>query len=109
VIAPNLLQPPNFDELFALGIKGIQATGIVNWSCHYFRPRNGAEIDVVVEGPFGRMPIEIKFGSLIRHRRIQALKRFVCDNDLPLGIVVNNGDDVRPIADRIFQLPASCV
>jgi hypothetical protein len=64
---------------------------------------------MILEGPFGTLPIEIKFGSTIKQRQIQSLKGFVYKNNLPLGIVINNGDDVRLIADRIIQLPATCI
>lgn len=90
-------------------IKGIQATAAVNWNYYYFRTRNGAEIDLILEGPFGLLPIEIKFGNQTTQRRIQALKNFVYDRDLPLGLVINNSDDIQMIADRILQLPATCI
>ncbi len=90
-------------------IKGIQATEIVNWKYYYYRTRNGAEIDLIVEGPFGTLPVEIKLGSMIKQRQIQALKRFVYENNLPLGIVINNSDRVQLVADRILQLPATCI
>jgi len=69
----------------------------------------GAEIDMIIDGPFGTLPIEIKFGSLIKQRQIQTLKNFVHNNNLPVGIVINNSDDVRLVADRILQLPATCI
>lgn len=90
-------------------IKGIQATNLVNWDYHYFRTRNGAEIDLILSGSFGTLPIEIKFGSSIKQRQIQTIKKFVFDNDLPLGIVINNSDKVELIAERIIQLPAGCI
>jgi len=90
-------------------IKGIQATEIVNWNYYYFRTRNGAEIDMILEGPFGTLPIEIKFGSAVKQRQIQTLKTFVYKNNLPLGIVINNSDDVQLVADRIIQLPGTCI
>jgi len=90
-------------------IKGIQATGIVNWNFYYFRTRNGAEIDLILEGPFGTLPIEVKFGSMIQKRHLQTLKNFIDKNDLPLGIVINNGDDIQLVTDRILQLPATCI
>lgn len=90
-------------------IKGIQATEMANWNYHYFRTRNGAEIDLILEGPFGTLPIEIKFGSMIKQRQIQTLKNFVYKNNLPLGIVINNSDEVQLVADRILQLPATCI
>jgi predicted AAA+ superfamily ATPase len=90
-------------------IKGIQATEVVNWNYYYFRTKNGAEIDLILEGQFGTLPIEIKFGSMIKQRQIQTLKNFVYRNNLPLGIVINNSDDVQLVADRILQLPATCI
>jgi predicted AAA+ superfamily ATPase len=90
-------------------IKGIQATDTVNWNYYYFRTKNGAEIDLVLEGPFSTLPIEIKLGSGVKQKQIQTIKNFVYNNDLPLGIVINNSDSVEMIADRIIQIPATCV
>jgi predicted AAA+ superfamily ATPase len=110
----QLLNYPNAGAAFEAFIseeiiKGLQATEVVNWNYSYFRTRNGAEIDMILEGPFGTLPIEIKFGSIIKQRQIQAIKNFVYRNNLPLGIVVNNGDDVQLIADRILQVPATFI
>jgi predicted AAA+ superfamily ATPase len=110
----QLLNYPNVGAAFEAYIseeiiKGIQATEIVNWNHYYFRTRNGAEIDMILEGPFGTLPIEIKFGSMIKQRQIQTLKSFVYNNNLPLGIVINNSDDVQLVADRILQLPATYI
>jgi len=90
-------------------IKGIQATDTVNWNYYYFRTKNGAEIDLILRGPFGTLPIEIKLGSGTKQRQIQTLKNFVYNNDLPLGIVINNSDGVEMVADKIIQVPATCV
>jgi hypothetical protein len=64
---------------------------------------------MILEGPFGTLSIEIKFGSAIKQRQIQTLKNFVYKNNLPLGIVINNSDDVQLVADRIMQLPGTCI
>ena len=90
-------------------IKGIQALDVTNWNYYYFRTKNGAEIDLILEGPFGILPVEIKFGSMIKQRQLQSLKNFVCTNNLPLGVVVNNSEHVELIAERIIQLPAGCI
>jgi len=110
----QLLNYPNVGASFEAFIaeeiiKGVQATDAVNWKHYYFRTRNGAEIDMILEGSFGTLPIEIKFGSSIKQRQIQTLKNFVYNNNLPVGIVINNSDDVRLVADRIIQLPATCI
>ena len=90
-------------------IKGVQAADTVNWNSYYFRTRNGAEIDMILEGRFGILPVEIKFGSVIKQHRIQTIKNFVHQNNLPLGIVINNSDKVELVADRIIQLPANYI
>lgn len=41
-------------------IKGIEATEVYNGDYHYYRTRNGEEIDLVLSGEFGLLPIEIK-------------------------------------------------
>jgi predicted AAA+ superfamily ATPase len=110
----QLLNYPNVGAAFEAFIseeiiKGIQATEIVNWNYYYFRTRNGAEIDMILEGPFGILPIEIKFGSMIQPRQIQTLKNFVYTNNLPLAIVINNSDKIQLVTDRILQVPATCI
>jgi predicted AAA+ superfamily ATPase len=110
----QLLNYPNVGAAFEAFIseeiiKGIQATEMVNWNYYYFRTRNGAEIDMIIEGPFGTLPIEIKFGSMIQQRHIQTLKNFVHKNNFPLGIVINNSDNIQLVTDRILQLPATCI
>ena len=94
-----------FEEI----IKGLQSTMLTNWSYFYFRTKNGAEIDMILEGSFGILPVEVKFGSTVKLRQLKALKAFVYNNDLPLGIVINNSDDIRLLADRIIQLPVTFI
>ena len=86
-------------------IKGLEAVDVYNWEYHYYRTRNCAEVDLILAGDFGLLPIEIKYGIKTDTRKLAALKRFVKDRDLPLGIVVNNADAPELIADRIVQLP----
>jgi len=64
---------------------------------------------MILEGPFGILPIEIKLGSRIKQQQIQTIKNFVYKNDLPLGIVINNSDNVEMVSDRIIQVPANCI
>jgi uncharacterized protein len=110
----QLLNHPNvgagFEAFIAEEIiKGVQTLNISNWNYYYFRTKNGSEIDLILEGPFGILPVEIKLGSMIKQRQLQALKNFVHINNLPLGIVINNSDMAELVADKIIQLPASCV
>ncbi len=90
-------------------IKGIQATELARWDYYYFRTKNGAEVDLVLEGSFGVLPIEIKFGQQTDARQLLALQQFVRDNNLPFGIVVNNSTQVQRLAEQIIQIPAGCL
>ena len=110
----QLLNHPNvgagFEALITEEIiKGLQALSVTNWHYYYFRTKNGAEIDLILEGPFGTLPIEIKLGSQTKQRQLQAIKNFVQIHNLPLGIVINNSEKVELIADKIIQLPAGCI
>jgi uncharacterized protein len=111
---PQMLNHPNvgagFEAFIAEEIiKGVQSLNITNWNYYYFLTKNGSEIDLILEGPFGILPVEIKLGTLIRQRQLQAIKNFVQIHNLSLGIVINNSDTVELVADKIIQVPAGCV
>jgi len=90
-------------------IKGIQATEITRWDYYYFRTKNGAEVDLILEGSFGLLPIEIKFGHQTKLKQLTSLQQFVKLHELPLGIVVNNSNEVKMLTDKIIQIPAGCL
>ncbi len=110
----NWTIPPNVGSSFESFvseelIKGIQATGVTRFNYFYYRTRNGAEIDLVLESEFGILPIEIKYGSSIKRIQLRTLKKFVHDHELPLGILINNSDHVEQIADKIVQIPVTLI
>ena len=86
-------------------IKGVEATMATRWDYYYFRTRHGAEVDLVLEGGFGLLPIEIKFSSHTSARQIGSLKRFIEAHDAPFGIVINNAEEIRPLHERVIQIP----
>ena len=90
-------------------IRGVQASSALRFFPSYYRTRNGAEIDLILQGRFGVLPIEIKFSTSVRARQLITLKRFVAEYDLPLGLVVNNSDEIKQVADRIVQVPARAI
>lgn len=90
-------------------IKGIQATTVSRWEYYYYRTRNGAEIDLVLEGSFGLLPIEIKFGTQTNRKQLTSLQQFIKQHDLPFGVVINNSREVRLLSDNIIQIPAGCL
>ncbi len=61
-------------------IKGIKASNIANSNSYYFRTRGGAEVDLIITGPFGILPIEIKYGSTVKRSSLKSLTAFIKDN-----------------------------
>jgi predicted AAA+ superfamily ATPase len=90
-------------------IKGLQAAGVTRWDYYYFRTRNGAEVDLVLQGRFGLLPIEIKLGRQTGLKQLTGLQQFIARHALPFGILVNNSDRVRMLSDTIVQIPAGCL
>lgn len=86
-------------------LKGLQATMVTNWMPYYYRTRNGAEIDLLLDGPFGLLPIEIKYGTSVRLKQLTALSQFIEEHKLPLGIVINQSDSIEWITPQIVQIP----
>lgn len=86
-------------------VKGLEATDVTNWTVHYFRSRGGAEVDLILEGPFGVLPIEVKYGSSVTRRSLKSLTAFVKDNHLPMGMLINQGEQVEWVTPEIVQVP----
>lgn len=90
-------------------IKGLEAQMATGWDYFYYRTRNGAEIDLILNGDFGILPIEIKYGIKIEKKRLNSLRKFITDNNIPFGIVINNSDKVIMPEERIIQIPAALI
>lgn len=72
----------------------------------YFRSRAGMEIDLIVEGTFGTLPIEIKLGSTPQPQDIRWLSEFVSRQKLSYGLLINNAQSAGWLTENIYQLPA---
>lgn len=110
----QLLRSPRFGQNFESFIieeiiKGIQSKNCGRWDYYYYRTKNGIEIDLICEGRFGLLPIEIKSGTTTTAKDLKSLQYFVDSQNLPLGIVINNDTEVRMISDKIIQIPAAAI
>lgn len=85
-------------------LKGL-ATHCLNVDAYYYRTRAGAEIDLILEGPFGIIPIEIKYGVNTDIRKIEVLRDFINDNQLPFGILINQSKELTWLTPKIIQIP----
>jgi uncharacterized protein len=75
----------------------------------YYRTGGGAEVDLVLEGSFGRIAVEIKHTSTMGGRDLRGLRDFVVEYKARLGVVVNNDLAPRLYEDRIVGVPFTCL
>ena len=90
-------------------IKGLNASPVNRWDYYYYRTKNGVEVDLILEGKFGVLPIEIKSGSTTNFKMLKSLNYFIESQNLPLGIVINNDDKIKMLSEKIIQIPAKYI
>ncbi|MDD4973419.1 MAG: ATP-binding protein [Bacteriovorax sp.] len=116
----NIFTMDQLDKMPAIGryfetfiveevIRGVQATKAVNVQFYHLRTKAGGEIDLVLEGSFGLLPIEIKYGSSTSKSKLKFLQSFIDLHNLPFGIVINNSDRIELISENIIQIPAGAL
>lgn len=87
-------------------LRGFENAGLRMQPFHY-RTRGGAEIDLILEGEAGVLPVEIKLGSHTTTRALSALRDFVVAQDCPIGLVINNDEKPRQLDERLVAIPAA--
>lgn len=80
---------------------------MISCDAFYYRTANQAEIDLVLEGDFGLLPIEIKWGMKTGARQLTALRNFVKDHGAAIGLCINNAERVEWLAPHILQVPVT--
>jgi len=89
-------------------LRGLCAQGISHQPYHY-RTAAGAEVDLILEGEFGLLPIEIKYTQQISPQKIRGIKSFMRERNCRYGVVVHNGERVQRIDDRLIAIPLACL
>lgn len=79
---------------------------LIHADAFFYRTHNQSEIDLILEGKFGLVPIEIKSGSSTEASKLKVLENFIEEQQCPYGIVINNGDEVFKLSPKILQIPA---
>ncbi len=64
-----------------------------------------AELDLDIEGDFGRVAIEIKRTSFVNPRALRGLRDFVAEHSARLGLVTTNDQSPRIFADKLLGVP----
>ncbi len=86
-------------------IRGLQATMATQLEFSYYRTVDKSEVDLVIEGGFGIIPLEIKLNSVARRASLRGLEILLSDTGAPYGILVNRGQRVELLSQRIIQIP----
>jgi hypothetical protein len=90
-------------------IRGVQAVAARNLKYYHFRTKAGGEIDLILEGSFGLLPIEIKYQSNTTKRQLTSMINFIELHELPYGVIVNNCESPSMITENIMQIPIACL
>ncbi len=85
-------------------LRQLSALGITH-DYSYYRTGAGAEVDLVLEGDFGLVAVEIKRNSVVTGRDLRGLRDFVREHDARLGVVINNDIGPRCYDDQLVGLP----
>jgi predicted AAA+ superfamily ATPase len=75
----------------------------------YYRTGAGAEVDLVLDGAFGRVAIEIKHTSAVGGRDLRGLRDFVTEHKARVGVVINNDVVARQYDEKLIGLPFTCL
>lgn len=78
----------------------------------HFRTGSGEEVDVVLEGPGGRLVgVEIKSSHTVQSRDARGLEalRRAAPHRFHRGVVLHMGDGVIPFGDRIWAVPVEAL
>lgn len=85
-------------------LRGFAAAGVDCEPFHY-RTGGGAEVDLVLEGEFGVVPVEIKHTQHVDARALRALRDFVTERNCRYGIVINNDEQPRLLDEKLIGIP----
>ena len=85
-------------------LRQLNAAGVAH-QYSYYRTGAGAEVDLVVEGNFGLVAIEVKHASAIGARELRPLRDFVNEHKARVGVVINNDIAPRQYEDRLIGVP----
>jgi uncharacterized protein len=77
----------------------------VSYEYAYYRTGGGAEVDLVLEGSFGRVAVEIKHTSAVNPRDLRGLSDFVGEAKARLGLVITNDCSARRYDKNLVGLP----
>ena len=87
-------------------IRGLNCEGAA-FDYFYYRTGAGAEVDLILEGDFGLIPVEIKYTQTVPPKQLRGINDFIKENKCPFGVVINNDETVRMYDENLIGIPFS--
>ena len=109
----QLLSHPNFgfiwESMISEQILNALSSLSIDFKAFHYRSRSQAEIDLILTGEFGCIPIEIKSGASLKSHQLFAIKSFIKAEKAPFGIVIYLGEKAYRIEENLIAIPAQCL
>lgn len=81
----------------------------IGFEAFHFRTSTGFEVDLILEGQFGRIAIEVKRGSMVKKQSVARLAQYVDEFKATCGIIIHNDRECRLLDNRIIGIPARMI
>jgi predicted AAA+ superfamily ATPase len=81
----------------------------IQYDAYHYRVSGGAEVDLVLEGTFGLVAVEVKLGQRVRLQSLRGLRDFVQTHGCRFGIVLSNEERPRMVAEDLAGIPVRCL
>lgn len=76
---------------------------------YYYRTAAGAEVDLVLEGEFGLLPVEVKYSNKISERELRGINDFIAEYKCDFGVVVSNAERPALINEKLIEIPIAAL
>ncbi len=88
-------------------LRRLDALG-ASYDYYHYRTGGGAEIDLLLEGEFGLVPIEIKYSQKVLLRELRGIRDFIKEYNCPYGLVINNDERATRYDKNLLGIPFAC-
>ena len=85
-------------------IRGFTITGS-SFDYYYYRTGGGAEVDLVLDGEFGLIPVEVKYSNKISRGALKSINNFIDEYKCDFGVVVSNAERPSLITEKLIEIP----
>jgi predicted AAA+ superfamily ATPase len=89
-------------------LREFNAQGIT-YNYYHYRTGGGAEIDLILDGEFGILPIEIKYSQKVSMKQLRGIRDFVREHNCQYGIVINNAERITLYDEKLIGIPFGCL